>query len=828
MNKRLSQRPRSRVFPLPHFTELAALALGALASSAAAQPAPNAGAIFPMGAKRGSSIEITFYGANLADVNQVLVAGDPGVKAEIQPRPGRETGLAFSGPGLRVNDRENGFARALVTVEADAPLGEREMRVASPTGVSEPVKIIIGAYPEITENFRAGSPADAQELALPVTVNGKIGENAESDFFRVNATKGQRVIFDVNAYRLGSPLDAILILTDAKGKELARDEDTNGLDPLLDFTAPEDAAYVLELRDLRYKGSGGHVYRLTAGEIPYLDAIFPLGGSPGQSVKLKLIGRNLKGEDTLPLVIEPDAGIGPREIRAITPAGISNARSFDVNKLAETMEAEPNKTTDTATATAFPAALNGRINEPGDVDIYKLALPGGRRVAIDVFGQRFGSPIDALITLTDKTGAALAANDDAAGADSRVEYAAPADGDFFLKIADTQGRGGELFAYRVVAYEPTPDFALKYFPDNPTLSRGSRVNVRVEIDRSPGYVGGTWIEFEDLPAGVTSTRQLVPADHPGSWWMTLEASADATLGPFPLKLTGTGEYRGERVRRAAAPIIDGGGTEGDRNNPSRDRTSRQGYVVVRDAAPFTIEPITVTGHLRQGQSTQIDAFVRRKGGFKGEVRLRVDGYSYKRDAAAKNFSIEGGVAAPGENRTTLKINATPGAEPGTRPIILTGVAVIDGVERVEQSVTVPLSIYEAPFDLSLTLRRVSVAAVPEGSQSAAGEAVFAIKADRRALFTEPIALEVRGLPEGVELTAPEIKRGEAEATIGLKATSKAAPGEYQLTIVGKAEANGQKFEQTAGAVSLTIAAPEAEADKPEQEAKKPEKDHLPG
>ena len=49
------------------------------------------------------------------------------------------------------------------------------------------------------------------------------------------------------------------------GKELARNEDHNGLDSLLTFEVPEDGDYILQLRDFRYQGGGkaGSAVRLS-------------------------------------------------------------------------------------------------------------------------------------------------------------------------------------------------------------------------------------------------------------------------------------------------------------------------------------------------------------------------------------------------------------------------------------------------------------------------------------------------------------------------------------------------------------------------------------
>src|SRR5689334_24576865 len=55
-----------------------------------------------------------------------------------------------------------------------------------------------------------------------------------------------------------------LFRSNTTGKELARNEDFNGLDSLLSFNVPEDGEYILQVRDFRYLGGGNYTYRCYA------------------------------------------------------------------------------------------------------------------------------------------------------------------------------------------------------------------------------------------------------------------------------------------------------------------------------------------------------------------------------------------------------------------------------------------------------------------------------------------------------------------------------------------------------------------------------------
>src|SRR5665811_2084111 len=99
-----------------------------------------------------------------------------------------------------------------------------------------------------------------------------------------------------------------------------------------------------------------------------------------------------------------------------------------------------------------------------------------------------GSPMDSVLTLYDGKRNQVAENDDwndpleailAHNADSRILYTFPAVGDYYLRLRDIQGKGGEEYAYRLVLDAPHPDFTLRIAPDNPRLGVGDTAAITV-------------------------------------------------------------------------------------------------------------------------------------------------------------------------------------------------------------------------------------------------------------------------------------------------------------------------------------------------------------
>src|SRR5262249_40036529 len=133
-----------------------------------------------------------------------------------------------------------------------------------------------GDLPECLEREPNDSPDTAQRLSWPCVVNGRIGRPGDRDYYEFEAKKGQNLVLETLAQRLGSPLDTALTIFNANGDVQAHAEDqdpglTNAAfgrpvttDAGLTWTAPEDGVYRILVRDLYGSQRGGpeFVYRL--------------------------------------------------------------------------------------------------------------------------------------------------------------------------------------------------------------------------------------------------------------------------------------------------------------------------------------------------------------------------------------------------------------------------------------------------------------------------------------------------------------------------------------------------------------------------------------
>lgn len=120
-------------------------------------------------------------------------------------------------------------------------------------------------------------PAQASSGVAPGALNGIIQQPGDTDYFRFEAKKGQT--FDIRVYArkpLRSPLDTVLSIHNAKGGQVAANDDSGGPDSYLRFAVPADGEYFAAVRDHLGKGGPTYIYRVEISEVkPDLTMLLP-------------------------------------------------------------------------------------------------------------------------------------------------------------------------------------------------------------------------------------------------------------------------------------------------------------------------------------------------------------------------------------------------------------------------------------------------------------------------------------------------------------------------------------------------------------------------
>ena len=478
------------------------------------------------------------------------------------------------------------FLTLEVTIAPDAPLGNRQLRLASVAGLSNPLVFCVGRLSEFTENEADDVPT---RITLPATVNGQMVPNAtdrlqqgrpgqqftpgDIDQYQFQARKGQNLVVAVSARHLIPYLadavpgwfQAVVTLYDAKGKELAYDDDYRfHPDPVLHCRIPDDGEYIIEIKDAVYRGREDFVYRISLGELPFVTGVFPLGGRVGTQTDVSVAGWNLP---TNKLTV--DANSQSARPKGARP-GIHNLRfissvPFAMDSLPESVETQDFASLPQDTQQVdLPVVVNGRIDRSDDVDTFRFAGHAGETIVAETIARRLDSPLDSLLRLTDPNGKQLAFNDDhedkGSGldthhADSFIRTTLPADGTYFVQVSDAQHQGGTEYAYRLRISPPRPDFDLRIVPSGIGIRAGQTVPFTVYALRKDGFSGEIKLSLKDAPAGFTLKGGVVQAKQDKAQ-VTLTAPLNPLPEPLSLSLEGRATIEGQQVVHAATPADD--------------------------------------------------------------------------------------------------------------------------------------------------------------------------------------------------------------------------------------------------------------------------------
>jgi hypothetical protein len=618
------------------FSQLVAAVCLTVAPCVHGQNMPRLGYVYPAGGRQGSSFQIVVGGQFLESVTNVSFSG-AGIQArvvefnkpmtqkeftllkdklkELQDRKaaavrnGRKragsagtqtatnrwteaderkiadlkTKLAKNPPNRQANPALAENVVLQVTMAPNTEPGIRELRLATPVGLSNPLVFCVGQLPEFSERAAHFSPPRAPgrepprspastELAitLPATVNGQIMPGGVAQY-RFQARRGQKLVMAAAARELIPYLpdavpgwfQAALSLSDAKGRELGfADHYLFHPDPVLLHEIPVDGEYVVTIRDCLYRGREDFVYRITLGELPFVTSIFPLGGPAGAQTTVELRGWNLPTARLIEDAKDKAPGVYPLSVRK--DGRVSNPVPFAVDTLPEALEKEPNNELGSAQPVTLPVVVNGRIDRPGDWDLFRFEGQAGSEVVVEVEARRLNSPLDSVLKLTDGAGKQLAFNDDyedkGSGldthhADSWLHALLPADGTYLLRLGDAQHQGGPEYGYRLRLSAPRPDFALRVVPSSINARPGASVPITVYALRKDGFTNEIVLGLKDAPRGFSLSGGRVPA-HQDQVRLTLTVPTTPLPEPLDLSLEGRALIQGRETSRPAVPTDD--------------------------------------------------------------------------------------------------------------------------------------------------------------------------------------------------------------------------------------------------------------------------------
>ena len=155
-----------------------------------------------------------------------------------------------------------GLKKTTIRSTADESLGWKPVSVTTPQGQTNPVQVLVSAHPQLVarENH---SLAQAMPLSLPVGVNGRLSQPDEVHYYSFEAKKNRYYLLEIESDRRDLPLDSVIDVFDATGKQVNRGDDGYYTkDATLHFKAPSDGTFFVAIRDLHNRGGARYIYHL--------------------------------------------------------------------------------------------------------------------------------------------------------------------------------------------------------------------------------------------------------------------------------------------------------------------------------------------------------------------------------------------------------------------------------------------------------------------------------------------------------------------------------------------------------------------------------------
>jgi hypothetical protein len=554
---------------------------------------------------------------------------------------------------------------------------------------------------------------------------------------------------------------------------------------------------------------------------PELNNIFPCGAQRGTSVECTIGGGEINGATGLyfshPEITAEPAGdkkfkvtvgakvpVGRYDVRAVCPVGVSSYRSFVVGDRAEFVENEPklsNNQPGEAQRVELPVVINGLINNGLDLDHFVFAAKKGQRVIVNCWAWRIDSQLDGTLLLYDPSGKELAYAGDYYGKDPFLDFTAPADGDYTIKVWDFIYTGGGDHFYRLeIGSLPHLDAVLPA-----AVKPGTTSTVTLLGRNLPGGepLSGATIQGRPLE---TITREITV---PGAGEAATSLHSGEAIRPPQSSLDGM-DYRLTTPEGASNPIFIGFTNDPIvlEQEPNNDQASAQRLSV----------PCEVSGTFSPAGDKDYFAFSAKKGD-KLVIEIYGERHSGLVDPTLTGFDSNGKRLQTGDDsgRNIGQLRFTT----NTRDARWDFTAPSDGEyfvqardlyyeQRGEPRFTYRLSV--RPLSPDFRLLAVPTAEVrPDATiVRQGGNYWLDVLAFRNDGFDEPIEVEATQLPPGVTCEKIVIGPGKTSAPLVFHAEKDAPIGHAEIRITGKAKIGEQDVTRAArggGLVWATVNTP---------------------
>jgi hypothetical protein len=504
---------------------------------------------------------------------------------------------------------------------------------------------------------------------------------------------------------------------------------------------------------------------------PRLLTTMPMGGQVGSTLEVTIAGENTDDADLLsfshpgltakPAVdesgqpvanrfvvsIAPDCPPGLHEARVMTRLGVSSSRIFNVSMLPEVTRQTPNITLETAMPIDVGSIYNA-VMTPQAVDHYSFRAQQGQRIVIDCGAEGIDSRLKAVLIVADADGNDLQV-ERRGGA---IDFTAPADGTYIVKVHDLTFNGGPHYFYRLVLQEAGEGGIVPRLPATRAVSAASWPPAGLP-EQAP--------QQEAEPNNEHAQKITLPCDISGSF------SPAADIDTFEFSATKGEvwwiEVASERLGRATDPAI----------------------VVQHVAGEGENEALTDVVELTDIASP---------------VKMSSNGYSYDGppyNVGSTDILGKLEIAADGVHR--LQLHDLFG---GTRSDPANVYRMI--IRKAQPDFAL------AAWALHMNLRNGDRNALSKPIALRGGTTMaLEVVAVRRDAFDGEIELFMDNLPEGVTATGLKIPAGQSRGILLITADESAPRGLTSASFYGKATIDGEEVTRPCALASMAWPVPDA-------------------
>ena len=509
----------------------------------------SVGYIYPAGAERGTTAEITVGGQNVNKATSVIVSGK-GIKVEIVKPDEQEQTVQKKKKSRKLDDQSSPqLADQLnirITIDKNAAPGLRDLRLQSPVGISNKLNFEVGQYPNVLENKGSTNQKTNVVDNLPAVLCGQILPG-ETDYFSFRAEKGMTLVASVKARALVPFIadavpgwfQSVISINNSKGKEVAYCDDyRTNVDPTIILKVPENDTYTLKIHDAIYRGREDFTYRIELGEIPFVQSVYPAAAKVGKKTELTLAGVNLKSNK---LSFKPEN----EGYNSVTAFGkndeISNSIPFwGVSKSTNLLVNDKSKLQISDNQVIFDTLdLKNRSKQ------YAYMADANETVTFEVMARRIGSLLDGRLRLFDQNGKLLAEADDVEDdmqglmtfhADPQLTYTFKIPGRYYLQLEDVLDNHGSDYFYVLEKKKVSLPFEVFVSPATLSVPRGGTSIFTVTVNSKEKTNKALELNIKGLPNGTKlSNLKIFAGSKKKDVSVTIPESSRE--GNYDLKLT---------------------------------------------------------------------------------------------------------------------------------------------------------------------------------------------------------------------------------------------------------------------------------------------------